>query len=137
MNKLDDFRERNYQRHMSRKEKRKEKREKFKNEHPKLYDFAIKAEATGLVIILFGIPYILGRMEKYDEVKTDAELEGRINASNEFLKEYGRPDIDWIDDEGKYHQDLHFGGYAVWDSKEAYLEAEKNRLNNLGEGYPR
>ena len=116
---------------------RREKREKFQQDHPKLYDFIVKAEAVGLTVLLFGIPYALGYMSKHEDVKNEAELAGYLKAENDFSNEIGRPDIDYIDDEGKYHQDLHFGAYAVWPSREAYLDAERQRLNSLSEGYPR
>ena len=123
--------------HERQKKRRKEKQAQFILKHPKLYDFTVKAEAVGLTVLLFGIPYILGRMSKCEEVKNDAELNGYLRAGNDFSQELGRPDIDFIDDEGKYHQDLHFGAYAVWPNREAYLDAERQRLDSLPEGYPR
>lgn len=129
--KLEEFRDRN----MSRKEKRKEKQEKFKQEHPKLYDLKIKAEAVGLTAVVFGVPFVLGWMTKHDNVTNWAKITNE--RLDDMLTEMGRPNADYVDDEGKYHQDLHFGAYAVWESKEAYLDAEKQRLDSLPDGYPR
>ena len=134
MNKLDEFREKQTERKL----KRKEKREKFKEEHPKMADFLLKAELTLGVLAIFSVPYFAGRSSKFEEVKENARMEGYLGASNEFLNEFSREELDYIDDEGKYHQDLKFGAYAVWPDAETYLNAEKQRIDALkDQRYPR
>lgn len=117
-------------------EKRKAKREKFKQEHPKLSDFILKAEVTISVIAVFAIPYFAGRSSKFEEVKQEAKMAGYLEGINELKREIERSDIDFIDEDGKYHQDLHFGAYAVWKDRETYLNAERERLDSLPEGFP-
>ena len=134
MSKLDEF----HEKRELRKERRKERREKFKEKHPWAADMLLNVEVGLGVLAIFAVPYFAGRSSKFEEVNNEAELRGYLKASNDFSNEYGRESIDFIDVEGKYHQDLHFGAYAIWPSAEAYLDAEKQRLDALNdEGYPR
>ena len=126
-----------HERREERKEKRKAKKEKFRQEHPILADLILKVEVTAGVVTILAVPYFFGRSTKYDDVRREAEETGYLNCLNEIKRELGRDDVDYIDDEGKYHQDLHFGAYAVWKDRETYLNMERARLDSLPEGYPR
>lgn len=116
---------------MTRKERRKAKREKFAEEHPKMAEFLLKTEITVGVLEFFAVPYFAGRASKFEDVKFESELNGYIKASNDMKNELGRAERDFIDEDGKYHQDLKFGAYAVWKDKETYLDAERARLDSL------
>ena len=135
-NKFEEFCDRNFEKHEERKEKRKAKREKFQQEHPKLSDALLKAQVTIGVLAIFAVPYFAGRSSKCEQVEAEAKFKGYLDAANDFSKEYGRESCDYIGDDGKYYQDLHFGAYAIWKNRDAYLDAERQRLDSLPEGNP-
>lgn len=103
----------------------KERKDTFVQEHPKLVDnieFVGVLCGVGLIWILpmFG-SYQMGREEEREKTKADE--------TKRILDRITEGPYDYIDKEGRYHEDIGYGCYAVWPNKEAYLEKLTKYVN--------
>ena len=125
MGKLDIVREKA----MDTKTKWKERMENFKQKHPRINEGIETVGVACGVVLMWAVPLITAySMGRSDEKINNSFDEYKYEVNRGMRRIIEGPN-DFIDKEGQYHQDIGYDYYAVWSSKEAYLEAEANRVN--------
>lgn len=109
------------------KEKRKEWKEAFREKHPVAAENIMTAKVVLGVIAVYSVPFIAGysiRKSEEDQNRLFEDVEKGLDRISTGPKDY-------IDEEGKYHEDIGYGCFAVWPDSDSYLEAQHNLVEHL------
>lgn len=113
------------------KEKRKEKRKEWEEKHPEAAKGLLTAKCVLGFLGFSGLLFYSGWTLCKDKHMSDYIFdETKYELDNATRRYQGGPQ-DYVDEDGTFHQDIGYGCYAVWPNREAYLNAEKERLDNM------